>query len=817
MSNVEDTYMNGMEDFDIDEHNEYLLIAKSEPPNNDEEEEEGDTIYHEAMMTEKETQNNFTISKHELYYDENESTEFNEMDLLNNSSSNYLDDNKIEFFKQETNDIDYMIDESNNSSLDNDEDDNNGNNNDDDDDDASDSDEKADEETMATFYTSDGQRLALYALENSEDIFAVSVYDESAPPNDFQFLAKSDVERLISEGAIETVKKPSQLKKKSFHVGETPPIPKRTTTTTTTINNPPIINKLPSAKNTYANVNVSKKINSPLNVNPTRTTYQNMNKPRRQTILSSNVKIIKHYSKPSDKINPREIVQKSTVQHILQDNQEEDEELTLDDIAHLFTKEKIQNKNGINKIIGNNKSNTAVTSTKTPEKPHITRRIPQILSNTASKYSSNNNSNNNNHSSTPIKRKNSPEIRNNFLGKGVSPPPPPDDINMSGLNSPKSSTDELTNFSRMKRSRKQQLTFVDRADSEIIIQPLAEQEEEEKEEEKKRTGNKRGRKKRDLPKKKKPAILKGTKKRRYFSKKYATRRIEIIDVDTDVIDDESSGKKKKNKIDEITIYDGKEKGSSDKENDIIEVGDTDEDNREAQEQVEEDEINEEDEDNAEEIEKNKKNKFECHDCHRIFYTKSALKNNNNKTRVNSLRSSRLNKNNNDVSNDNEKKYTCKTCGDKFDVVVALARHVRCTHSLQKKKMNNDTTNEDPEYSIPPHTLKSHEINEKTNLFNKNTRTRRKKKLFNAEPSIVVKRKIDRALVRTSWKSKSMDCRDCGKWFPSIALLLTHSLKHVTKKTAQFLYKIKIQKSTQHRKQSTNKETSIKKRTRPKKI
>lgn len=43
MSNVEDTYINGMEDFDIDEHNEYLLVAKSEPLNNDEEQQE-DTV-----------------------------------------------------------------------------------------------------------------------------------------------------------------------------------------------------------------------------------------------------------------------------------------------------------------------------------------------------------------------------------------------------------------------------------------------------------------------------------------------------------------------------------------------------------------------------------------------------------------------------------------------------------------------------------------------------------------------------------------------------------------------------------------------------
>lgn len=47
------------------------------------------------------------------------------------------------------------------------------------------------EDTIATFVTSAGQQLALYAVENSEDIFAVALYDESGlPPTNFQFLMK---------------------------------------------------------------------------------------------------------------------------------------------------------------------------------------------------------------------------------------------------------------------------------------------------------------------------------------------------------------------------------------------------------------------------------------------------------------------------------------------------------------------------------------------------------------------------------------------------------------------------------------------------
>lgn len=52
-------------------------------------------------------------------------------------------------------------------------------------------DQDGDEETIATFVTAAGQQLALYAVEDSEEIFAVAVYDESGePPTNFQFLMK---------------------------------------------------------------------------------------------------------------------------------------------------------------------------------------------------------------------------------------------------------------------------------------------------------------------------------------------------------------------------------------------------------------------------------------------------------------------------------------------------------------------------------------------------------------------------------------------------------------------------------------------------
>lgn len=51
--------------------------------------------------------------------------------------------------------------------------------------------EDSDEETIATFLTSAGQSLALYAVEDSDEVFAVAVYDGSGePPTNFQFLMK---------------------------------------------------------------------------------------------------------------------------------------------------------------------------------------------------------------------------------------------------------------------------------------------------------------------------------------------------------------------------------------------------------------------------------------------------------------------------------------------------------------------------------------------------------------------------------------------------------------------------------------------------
>lgn len=66
--------------------------------------------------------------------------------------------------------------------------------------------ETDDDETIATFVTSSGQQLALYAVEDSDEIFAVAVYDESgAPPTNFHFLLKLVLFKLFFQFTLQFV------------------------------------------------------------------------------------------------------------------------------------------------------------------------------------------------------------------------------------------------------------------------------------------------------------------------------------------------------------------------------------------------------------------------------------------------------------------------------------------------------------------------------------------------------------------------------------------------------------------------------------
>lgn len=67
--------------------------------------------------------------------------------------------------------------------------------------------------------------MALYRVDGSDEIYAVSLFSESGePPTDFQYLMSSEVERLIKQGVVRTVKKPLGLKSQLISTESIPPV-----------------------------------------------------------------------------------------------------------------------------------------------------------------------------------------------------------------------------------------------------------------------------------------------------------------------------------------------------------------------------------------------------------------------------------------------------------------------------------------------------------------------------------------------------------------------------------------------------------------
>lgn len=150
--------------------------------------------------------------------------------------------------------------------------------------------------------------------------------------------------------------------------------------------------------------------------------------------------------------------------------------------------------------------------------------------------------------------------------------------------------------------------------------------------------------------------------------------MEVIDLDVD------EEEQQKRNVVEITLDDSKDdsKYSSDKENEIIMVRDSDSDDEDEEEEVEEEE-----EQSSDLMKPN--GVMQCKHCSRRFRQRRALD-----THLRVCQKSP----NNALSLDKRKakgkqekvrkQYACKICQEKFDVVVALARHVRAEHSQRKK-------------------------------------------------------------------------------------------------------------------------------------
>ncbi|XP_043588827.1 uncharacterized protein LOC122570505 [Bombus pyrosoma] len=629
-------------------------------------------------------------------------------------------------------------------------------------------DQDGDEETIATFVTAAGQQLALYAVEDSDEIFAVAVYDESGePPTNFQFLMKSDVERLIGEGAVRTVKKPTQIKRQLLTTESPIFFPKSEPINDLSIDNE---NKIMSNENERIqekeyileeNSNLMKHSN--LNLGTKRVSniiYATDEKQPDVTYLmmddcSANMDNSEDYQE--DDKSDSELVEQSTVQYILFEGDQSDSELTFDEI---------------HKTLQNLKANAAK---KQMNKKIINRDQNNFGSLKEAEYETSvyQNSNVSNKMSNSLtKRKfnlldNQQELLETLGNSSADLMPSSTNLDISNgsieYTSPESSQIQY----KTKRSRKQQLISVNREDSEIIIQPASLVTEEDNNVRKRVRRNKRVAHSRYRQR--------NTDSKRM--KKVKRKEVEIIEID---IDEEESILQSERDVVEITIDDSKDKYSSDKENEIIMVGDSDDESQQS---------------NSKAI------LLQCQHCLRNFRQQRALethlrvcsKSPSNTIRFNEQKLKHANGTTEDTV---KKQYACKICQQKFDVVVALARHVRSEHSQRKKRRFSKLSVERPSIEIKE--KKEHIESKKQTIIKKIKRKR------NQRP-------------KCTWEVKKLSCSDCGRWFPSAALLRAHCLQHGTKKSEQQIRRCQICKKlirsrllfVQHLKKHRNLQKNIK--------
>lgn len=626
-------------------------------------------------------------------------------------------------------------------------------------------DQDGDEETIATFVTAAGQQLALYAVEDSDEIFAVAVYDESGePPTNFQFLMKSDVERLIGEGAVRTVKKPTQIKRQLLTTESPIFFPKSEPINDMSMDNE---NKIMSNENERIqekeyileeNSNLMKHSN--LNLGTKRVSniiYATDEKQPDVTYLmmddcSANMDNSEEYQE--DDKSDSELVEQSTVQYILFEGDQSDSELTFDEIHK--TLQNLKAKKQMNKKIINKDQNNFGNLKETDYETSV--------------YQNSNVSNKMSNSLT--KRKfnlldSQQELLETLANSSADLMPSSTNLDISNgsieYTSPESSQIQY----KTKRSRKQQLISVNREDSEIIIQPASLVTEEDNNVRKRVRRNKRVAHSRYRQR--------NTDSKRM--KKVKRKEVEIIEID---IDEEESILQSKRDVVEITIDDSKDKYSSDKENEIIMVGDSDDESQQS---------------NSKAI------LLQCQHCLRNFRQQRALethlrvcsKSPSNTIRFNEQKLKHANGTTEDTV---KKQYACKICQQKFDVVVALARHVRSEHSQRKKRRFSKLSVERPSIEIKE--KKEHIEPKKQTIIKKIKRKR------NQRP-------------KCTWEVKKLSCSDCGRWFPSAALLRAHCLQHGTKKSEQQIRRCQICKKlirsrllfVQHLKKHRNLQKNIK--------
>lgn len=710
-----------------------------------------------------------------------------------------------------------------------------------------DADEEAeDEETIAVFVTAAGQQLALYAVEDSDEVFAVAVYDESGdPPTNFQFLMKSDVERLIGEGAVRTVKKPVQMKKQLWTTHPPVFVSKQDSMYSRMadeLDENEESDEFYQIRQKYNEWNKSMNINrnSQLELD-TRISSLAPSTGKQSDITyvmmdNNDASVVDQLEGSPEGIeSDNEIVEQSTVQFILFEGDQSDSELTFDEIqatlqnlrtsesksvpkkstTRKLSIEQSQQKTTNGMLVMNSTANCTsdvkprIISQKSPvASSEFGRKMQQIFPSTRK-----------NHVSNALigrrqyfidERQNLPNILTSSEANVST-----DDVVGTKEDSPNTSLQSISPGSiqlgsKVKRPRKQQLTSVNRGDSEIIIQPASLLSEDDN------THKRRGRRKRkttDFDNNSRSGKSKRIKKTRRH------RTVEVIEID---VDEERGTSQEKNDIIEITIDDNKEKGSSDKENEVIMVGDSDDESKEP-------------------VAKPLPSVLQCEHCSRNFRQKRALethsrvcskspsnaqKRNKGLIRANSEQIIQSNLNDGPVI---KKQYTCKVCQEKFDEVVALARHVRKNHTQRKRGRLSKSAVESKADKPPISEIE--EIETKAATVVQMTRKRK-----NQSPN-------------RAWKVKQLNCIDCGRWFSSAALLTAHCLQHATKKSDQQIRRCQtckkliksrllyarhmkmhskakkntkpltniLQKKLRHTRQVANKIVSLRKRGRPRKF
>ncbi|KMQ90380.1 zinc finger protein 384 [Lasius niger] len=556
--------------------------------------------------------------------------------------------------------------------------------------------QESDEETIATFVTAAGQQLALYAVEDSDEIFAVAVYDESGePPSNFQFLMKADVERLIGEGAVRTVKKPSQMKKRLittqppvfYHKEDFEEVHEQandnifTHDTSIDSSEKSVVQEedyeIVHNYKTCQNYNDSDKINSTSSdrIHITADEQSNIT-----YFMMDNNSAEQSDESQDNGESENELMERSTVQYILfEGDHQSDSELTFDEIQatlqNLKTSRERASERGDDKKSGKLQDDESSSS------------FPRNILHD---------------SSTSIEQSN-------------------EDM------------DELDLYlSPTNRTR----VSVTEDDRQRLIDTLT-----------------------DSP----PSTTMTAS-----TPQPQLKVVEVIDLDAD----EEERQPKRNVV-EITLDDSKDKYSSDKENEIIMVRDSDSDSGGDEEEDDDDEQSDND--------LTKLNgAMRCEHCSRNFRQRRAFDTHLRicqKSLANAIRLGERKSKDKEESRKVRKQYACKICQEKFDVVVALARHVRAAHSQRKKhKLNlaSPKTQNKSWRSIQRKEVTSMEEEEELNDDDDTSKS---------ELGMLarVKRKRKRR-GNSSWETKKLDCAVCGRWFPSSALLDAHSLQHGTKKS-----------------------------------